>query len=250
MRMIDFNAWTGHWGSFPVAGSVEQVRAALHGIGVDRICLAPLDAVWCHNPHVCNETVYRAAKQHADITAVPLIDPTIATWEEEVQRALECRAGFVKLCPAYSGYSLDDAGDVFVQLEAAQLPVMIQSRMEDVRRSHPLAQVQDCAIGGIAAVAQRHPELIVIAGGASTAALLALARSLPETPNLYADISQADGMDAVQRLVDAGMGGRLLFGTHTPLFEPLAALARLLPELDDGAATAILGANAAAVLRD
>jgi predicted TIM-barrel fold metal-dependent hydrolase len=250
MKIVDFSAWTGHWGSFPVPGSVEQVRDAVRRVGVERICLAPLDAVWGHNPHVCNEVVYQAARRHADITAVPVIDPTIATWEGEVQRAVEGRAGFVKLCPAYSGYSVDAAADLFAQLADVELPVMVQVRIEDARRNHPLAVVADVAVDGITAMAQRYRELTVIVGGAATASLLGLAQALPDIPNLFADISQADGMDALQRLVDAGLGERLLFGTHAPLFEPLGALARVLPELDDGTARAILSGNAAAILHD
>ena len=32
--IIDINAWTGHWGTYPVKGGVEQVRKSLRGMTV------------------------------------------------------------------------------------------------------------------------------------------------------------------------------------------------------------------------
>jgi predicted TIM-barrel fold metal-dependent hydrolase len=250
MPIIDMNAWTGHWPTLPVDGQVAPVRWQLAEVGVTRICLAPLDAVWCHNPHQLNEVVYHAALEYDDITAVPVIDPTIATWEAEVERAYQAGAGLVKLVPAYSQYDLADASDLAAALVELELPVSVQVRLEDPRRNHPLAKVADTDAQAIATMAQQYPDLTVVIGGATTAVLLALQDQLRDTPRLYADISQADGMDAVRRLVDAGLGKKLVFGSHAPLFRPLAGLARVLPELDDQSAGDILYGNAAGILGD
>src|SRR5436853_283644 len=84
-----------------------------------------------------------------------------------------------------------------------------------------------------------------ILGGARTGEIRALRERLREMPHFYADVSQADGLDAVRLLVDESLGDKLLFGSHAPLFMPHAALARVVTDLTDTDAAAILGGNAA-----
>ncbi|NKB71766.1 MAG: hypothetical protein GKR89_32220 [Candidatus Latescibacteria bacterium] len=249
--IVDINAWTGIWGTFPVEGTVEQVRARLQGVGVGRICLAPLEAAWGHNPHVCNRVVYAAAKRFADIDPVPVIDPTIATWAEEVEKARRHpRVRLVKLLPNYSQYSVADAGDLLAALAAAGLAAIVQIRLEDQRRQHPLAQVPDTPIEWALEAAQLQGDLPVVIGGAAWSAIRTQGAALLERDNLWADISQADGMDSVAVMVREGLGGKLLFGSHAPLFEPLAGVARVVADLEDETALAILAGNARILLGD
>ena len=249
MAIIDVNAWTGHGLTHPVPGAAADVCAALTGVGVERICLAPLDAAWCHNPHAVNSVVYDAAAVHREVLATPVLDPTIATWEEELDRARGYGVRLTKLLPAYSGYDMAAAEPLLSGLAAAGLPVLVQVRLEDPRHHHPLARVPDVPAAQVAAMAAMHPELPVIIGGATSGAILALRDELAAVENLFADLSQADGMDAVRRMLEHGLQDKLLFGSHVPLFEPLAGLARILPELDDATAAALLGGNAARLLR-
>ena len=88
----------------------------------------------------------------------------------------------------------------------------------------------------------------MILGGARTGEIRALRERLRALPRFYADVSQADGLDAVRLLVDGGLGEKLLFGSHVPLFLPHAALARVVTDLSDTDAAAILGGNAARAL--
>ena len=52
----------------------------------------------------------------------------------------------------------------------------------------------------------------------------------------------------ILRMIDAGLGERLLFGTHTPLFTPLAGFARVVTDLSEADAAMVLGGNATRVL--
>ena len=247
--IVDINAWTGSWGTFPVAGAVGQVRARLQAAGVGRICLAPLEAVWGHNPHLCNRVVYEAAKRFADIDPVPVLDPTIATWAEEVAKArLHRRVRLVKLLPNYSQYSVADAGDLLAALAAAGLGAIVQVRLEDPRRQHPLAQVPDTPVEWAVEAAGRQGDMPVVIGGAAWSSIRAQGPALLAQDNLWADVSQADGMDSLAVMVQEGLGGKLLFGSHAPLFEPLAAVARVVTDLGDEAAAAILAGNARTLL--
>jgi predicted TIM-barrel fold metal-dependent hydrolase len=247
--IIDLNAFTGHWPSHPVTGDLNSVRASLHEYGVDRICVSPLEAAWCRNPHRFNEALYRTAGTFPDVYPVPVLDPTVATWKKELERATrELRVKLVRLLPAYSPYALEAADELLEALVAENLAVIIQTRLEDPRRQHQLAQVPDIPAAEIANTAERHPALTVIIGGARTGELRGLKDRLLASPNLYADVSQCDGLDAIKVLVEEGLTEKLLFGSHAPLFIPYSALSRVVTDLADEDAAAILGDNAERII--
>lgn len=248
--IIDLNAYAGHWPFHPVSGDLRAVRASLRACGVDRVCVSPLGAAWHRNPHLCNAEVYRSAEAFEDIWPVPVLDPTVATWREELARAIQQpKVRLVKLLPTYSPYALSEADDLLSALTKAKLCVIIQTRLDDPRRQHPLAQAPDLPASEVANAAERHPGLTVIIGGPRTAEVRGLRDRLLKLPNLYADVSQADGLDAVRTLAEAGLTEKLLFGSHAPLFIPYSAVSRVVTDLSDEAAAAILGGNAGRIVR-
>ena len=101
--------------------------------------------------------------------------------------------------------------------------------------------VSDVSARDVVEAAERHPAVKLVVGGASAAVLRDLAVQIRDLPGLYADTSQADGMDSVKMLLDAGLGGQLLFGSHAPVFMPAAAVARIVNDLPDDAAMASSG---------
>jgi predicted TIM-barrel fold metal-dependent hydrolase len=243
--IIDVNAWTGRWNTLIVKGEVEQTRVSLLACGVERIGLSPLEAAWRPNPHLDNRVVYEAGERYPEIFPVPILDPTLPSWTDELDRALtHPRVPMVKTLPGYGGYAVNALDPVCACLRHTGRGLMVQTRLDDPRHQHALARVPDVPAGDIADLAERHSETILIIGGATTADLRALTGRLLTLPNLYADLSQADGVDAVLSLVEAGLIHKLLFGTHTPLFIPVAALARVVTDLTDTDARAILGDNA------
>ena len=250
--IIDVNAWTGPWPALVnVPHDVASVRASLRAYGVERIFMAPLAAAWSANPHLCNSVVYEAANEFEDISPVPVIDPTLPTWREELEKAAGHRAvRMIKLLPGYGGYELvaADADGLLAEAVRAGLAVMVQIRIEDPRRQHPLAQVPDYSAREVVEAAGRHPDLKMIIGGASAATLREFAAQVRDLPGLYADTSQVDGVDGVKKLVDAGIGGKVLFGSHAPVFMPAAAVARVLIDLQDDTAVGILEDNTSGLL--
>jgi uncharacterized protein len=247
--IVDINAFIGHWPFTPVCGDLPAVRASLRALGVERICVSPLEAAWCRNPHLANAALVEAAAAFEDVWPVPVLDPTVATWRAELARAAShSRVRLVRLLPTYAPYSLTQAHALLEGLQEAGLGVLVQTRLEDPRSQHPLALAPDLPATEVADMAARYPELTVILGSARTAEVRALRDRLLALPRFYADVSQADGLDAVRLLVEAGLGDKLLFGSHAPLFIPQAALARVVTDLSDADAAAILGGNAARVL--
>jgi uncharacterized protein len=246
--MIDTCAWTGHWGSLAVPGAPEEVVASVAAVGASRVLLSPLDGVWAHNAHAANTAVYDFAATDERVLAAPVLDPTLATWTQELQRAVDASAPMVRWLPAYSGFSLAASDDWARAIGAARRTLWVQTRLEDPRRQHPLAVVPDVAATDVIDLAHRHPDLAVVLGGATWKTVLDLAPSILSLPRCYADISQVDGMDSALRLVDAGLASRLLYGSHAPLFMPLAAMARMVFDLDDETTHLILHENANTLL--
>jgi hypothetical protein len=244
--ILDINAFAGHWPFSPVRGDLPAVRASLRELGVERIFVSPLDAVWCRNPHLANAALDHSAAPLEDVWPVPVLDPTVATWRAELARAAaQPRVRLVRLLPTYSPYALTAADTLLRALAEAGLGALVQTRLEDPRSQHPLAPVKDLPAAEVAGAAARHPDLTVILGGARTGEIRALREQLRALPHFYADVSQADGLDAVRLLVEEGLADKLLFGSHAPFFIPHAALARVVTDLSDADAAAILGENAA-----
>ena len=248
--IIDVNAWTGPWPTLVnVPHDAASVRASLRAYGVERIFLAPLAAAWSANPHLCNAVVYEAASEFEDISPVPVVDPTLPTWREELEKAAGHRAvRMIKLLPGYGGYELVVADDLLAEAGRADLAVTVQVRIEDPRRQHPLAQVPDYSTQVVVEAAKRHPSLKLVIGGASAAALREFAAQVRDLPGLYADTSQVDGVDSVKMFVEDGLGNKLLFGSHAPVFMPAALIARVLIDLRDDTAVGILEDNASGLL--
>ena len=247
--IVDMNAHFGQWPFRPLEGDLHAVRASLGACGVDRIFVSPIEAAWCRNPHRINRALYRAVEKTDDVWPVPVLDPTVATWREELARAAQHeKVRLIRLLPAYSPYPLSEADVLLSALAETGLGAIVQTRLEDPRRQHPLAQVPDILAADVAELAAGHPDLTVIIGGPRTGEIRNLKERLLEFPNLYADVSQADSMDAVKVLVEEGLSHKLVFGSHAPFFIPYSALSRVVTDIDDGAAEAILGGNAARIL--
>src|SRR2546425_10271024 len=103
--IIDVNAFAGHWPFSPVRGDLPALRESLAALGVERICVSPLEAAWCRNPHLSNTALYQSAAAFADIWPVPVLDPTVATWRAELARAAaQPRVRLGRLLPSYSPY--------------------------------------------------------------------------------------------------------------------------------------------------
>lgn len=100
-------------------------------------------------------------------------------------------------------------------------------------------------VQAVVEAAARHPDLQLVIGGANAATLRDLALQIGDLPGLYADRSQVDGADSVKILVEEGLGNKLLFGSHAPVFMPAAAVVRVLNDLSDEVAMASMKENAA-----
>ncbi len=248
--IIDTNASAGYWLSRPPLDcGVQAVWQRLSAWGVERVFLGSLESAWCRNPHAPNAKLIADCAEHPELSPVPTLDPTVHTWRDElaqVGRAPSVR--MVRLLPTYSPYALEQADEMLEEIRQQGLAVQIQTRLDDPRRHHPLAQVPDLPAAEIVGIARRHPSLTVVIGGARFGELRSLRAEILDLKLVYADTSQCDGLDAVKVLCDDGLAERLLYGSHCAMFEAPAGLRRVLDDLDDQRAAAILGGTAKRVL--
>lgn len=243
--IIDLNSFIGHWPSHSVRGDAADVWASLRTVGVTRIYASHLDAAWCRNPHVYNRVLYDAVTGAGDVCPVPVLDPTVADWKRELEIAVEDEdVQVVRVLPNYGGYDLAGEGPFLQAIEDAHLAVIVQTCLEDSRRHHPLAVVPSLTALAVLEVAAQFPNLKMVIGGAKAAELRKVADQILALPHVYVDTAQVDGMDAVKVLVEEGLEERLVFGSHAPLFIPHAAVGRVITDVGDEVATAILSGNA------
>jgi len=242
--IVDVAAFSGAWPTYPVNGRIERVVEGLTKTGVDRILISPLDAVWCRNPHLYNGPLLELCEQRTELIPVPIVDPSLSTWQSELNLASEASVQAIRILPNYHGYGLDELDPFWDAVSGMGLVVFVQTRMEDPRRQHPMAVVEDVPSGQVADLADRRRDVRFVIGGPRTGEIKDLSMALQERSNLYADVAQADGLDAVRILVEEGLGEKLLFGSHSPLFMPEAAVARVVTDLDEEEAGLILGENA------
>ena len=248
--IIDCNASCGSWPSSPFpATSPAEAREALTAYGVERIYLASLDSAWCRNPLLPNARLLADTETLRDVSPVPTLDPTVHTWRDHLAEVGRTgRVRMVRLLPQYGPYNLAETDEMLDELRQLGMVVQIQTRLDDPRRHHPLAQVPDFPAADIVKAARRHPSLAIVIGGARFGELRALAGEILEHNLLYADTSQCDGMDALAVLCEEGLRDRLLYGSHFPLFEIIAGLRRVVDDLDEDTAAGILGGNAKGIL--
>jgi hypothetical protein len=234
------------WSRAPLA----NLDGGYFSLGFNRIYVGSLAALWFENPHQTNEPLYRPRQSDRRFVFVPVLDPTIATWRDELDHLM--KAGpvpMVRLFPNYHGYPLSEADPLLAELARRKVVAQVIVRMEDPRRQHRLAQVPDVPAESVRDAAGRHPGLNVLLSGAQGATLLTMSGRLPSTRNLWADTSQADGLGTIPDLMKSAWGDRLVFGSHYPLFIPYAAVARVVLDLDDATTMRIFEGNASSLVR-
>lgn len=246
--IIDVCAHAGPWTHRPIGLETHELMAMLGRYDVSVMYYGRLEALWYENPHAANSRPY-PGPGNPPKHFVPVLDPTVATWPQELQRLLKHEpTRMVRLYPNYHRYALAEADALLAALAERKLVAQVMVRMEDPRRQHRLAQVADVPAADVLDAAGRHPELAVLLSGASGPDLRSLASRLPRRHNLWADTSQADGAGLVAALMDTAWRDRLVFGSHAPLFTPHAALTRVVLDLDDEPASRVLETNPRALL--
>ncbi|HEX4212417.1 MAG TPA: hypothetical protein VIA06_03700 [Candidatus Dormibacteraeota bacterium] len=249
--MRDASAFLGQWPftSAP-APSAALLRRRYRECGVEEAAVSPMAAVLQPEPMSANLALFDELRDGAGeagvaLRPVPVINPSLSGWEEDLERCLRlapARLAGVRIVPNYHGFSLEDgvADRLAEACQARQLTLCVQVRMEDERSHHPSMPVPGVGSAQVRDLAVRHEGLPLLVCGAYLRELEAYAACA----NIVAELSFVESGRLLAAAIAALGAGRLAMGTHAPLHVIEAGVAKVgSDELDAGAEAAIGDGN-------
>ncbi len=223
---IDVNAGYGHWPFYPTAPrSVADLESVLREAGVERACAYPLEAYLFPDPQDANERRLPELAASSFFLPSAVLNPTLPNvWHSLGICRQRWEVPLVRLLPSYHQYRVDApvVDTLARELDREQVVLAVHIRAQDERAHNPIAQVPPVSFAEVSSLAERHAKLRVIAVGAYAHEIAQTARRAPLPDNLYVELSFVESEDPLSDALRVCAPERLLFGTHAPLFYPLA----------------------------
>jgi hypothetical protein len=224
--------------------TLEQLLGQLDDAGARRACVFPLDDPERQPAYrVPNDRVLRWA-QESDGRLIPFarLDPA----EEPVaegERCLAAGARGIKLHPRAQAFSFDgpELDGIFALAGEAGVPILIHAG----RGMPPVAD-------GLANVALRHPEVVLILAHGAICDQGILTSRLADHPGVLYDISCFFALDVIELLARVPIE-RIVFASDPPYGRPASGLYLALrvamhAGLDDAAVRGLLGGTIAGLI--
>ena len=228
MKTFDANTWIGRWPfAFLDVHTARSLAAELGRHEIGRALVSPIDAVFAPEPEAANRELLRATQGVETLTPVPVIDPALANWREELDVVtLDPRVRAVRILPAYHDYRLNHraVGELAKEVVRRKLRLIVQVRLIDERHEYHALTIKPVPVAEVSAFVIRHPRLRVLASGLLRSEILSL---LPKHPELLADFSFAEWHDTLRHLLAKISVRQLAFASHTPFLITAAARAKL-----------------------
>ena len=228
MKYFDANTWSGRWPfAFIEEHAPRSLAAHLRAHGIGRALVSPLDAVFAPEPGPANYQLLRTTEGVAGLVPVPVINPALANWREELAAvASDPRVCVVRLLPAYHNYRLGArvVGELAAEIARRRLRLIVSVRLIDERHEFHAMNLKPVPMAELRAFLQKNPRLPVLASGLLRSEVLPL---LPQHPRLLADLSYAEWHDTIPHLLAKVSPRQLVFASHTPFLVTAAARAKL-----------------------
>ena len=181
------------------------------------------------------------------------VNPALPGWEDDVRRCHETHEmPGIRLHPNYHGYTLADPRfKRLLDLATTRgLLVQIAVQLEDFRTHHPMFQVADVDAAPLPELLAANPKARVLLLNSGKVLESALGAKLAASPGVSFDIARVEAAGSVGRHLRRLPPGRLVFGTHAPLFIYEAAVIKLYESaLTDAETRALLEENPRRLLR-
>ncbi|HEY7683374.1 MAG TPA: amidohydrolase family protein [Gemmatimonadales bacterium] len=232
--MIDVNVFLGAYPWRRVPGtSPEATLAAMDRVGVEKAWVSHLPSLWWKDPAEGNEWLYQVASRNPRFLAVPVIQPGLPRWEDDVREARDRGAVAVRSDPGFLG--LAPAGAEMLRLVracgGAGIPLLAAVRLEDVRGRHPLDVAPELTPWAVRAWLRHDPSVLLVVTHADRGFIeeTHYGSTPAEARRVWWDISWVWGPpeDHLAHLLATMGPTRFLFGSGQPLRLPETPLARL-----------------------
>lgn len=175
------------------------------------------------------------------------VNPALPGWEDDVRRCHEThRMPGIRLHPNYHGYTLADPRFQRLLTLATERSLLVQIavQLEDFRTHHPMLQVADVDAAPLPELISANPKARVLLLNSGKVLESALGAKLAANPGIAFDIARVEAAGSVGRHLRRLPPGRLVFGTHAPLFIYESAVIKLYESaLTDAEARALLEEN-------
>lgn len=252
---IDVNVSVGQWPFRRVHGDApSDLVEILRSGGVTQAWAGSLEGLFQRDVAGVNDRLARTCREQGGGMLVPFgtVNPALPDWEEDLRRCHEVhKMPGIRLHPNYQGYQLDDPNfaELLIQSSRRELIVQLVASMEDERTQHPQFRVPHVDFRMLEGLLPRIGRLKLVLLNAFRANRVGMVANLARLGRVCVDIAMLEGSGAVRPLLDALPAGRVLFGSHAPLFVWSASEGKLRESgLSPREGTSIRGVSARSLL--
>ena len=235
MKLIDCNAWLGHYPFRAVpANSVDGLLRRMDRHGIERAVVSNLHSVLYNDAHSGNRELAGWVEGHRDrLIPCATLSPAFPGWERDLRQCCdEWDLRGLRLFPSHYRYSLTSPQCLELVGMATQrgLHIAIPLRLEDRRQQHWMDATAEVRLTEIADLARACPDasLLVLEAIGIEDSPFATDRSLADA-RVFFEISRMATL--LQRTIPTLLrklgARRLLFGTGMPLKIPGPAVLKL-----------------------
>ncbi|HYH68935.1 MAG TPA: amidohydrolase family protein [Urbifossiella sp.] len=222
--------------------------------GVVRAWAGSTDALLHRDVRGVNDRLAETCRVHGGGVLVPFgtVNPKQPGWESDLARCADVhKMPGLRLHPDYHNYTLADPAlpPLLAAASAKKLVVVIVGRMEEERVQHPVFHVPPAAFAPLPGLLQPLPDLRVVMANWRLDPMSDAFAAYARLPNLFFEIAMIEGVGRTARLVERVGAGRVLFGSHAPVFVWESAQLKLREAaLRDEDAAKVRGTNATALV--
>ena len=226
--MIDISVSPGYWPLHLCKQlSLVQVRDELAAEGIEAFFPSAAECVLAPDPGPYNRRLIEDADGHPSIFPLPVINPRLNGWEENLENYLEAKTvKAVKIIPNYHYYCLQSGflGPLVRHLASRLMPLVIQMRIDDERNHHVRMQVPAVPVNEVVSLHHRFPEHPIVCLNLYWREAIELCR---RTRNVYIDSAFAEHYETFNTLLKVIPAGRIMFGSHSPFLYTRSAVMKL-----------------------
>ncbi len=239
---ISAGAWPFNPHRFTEVGPLIQ---HLKTNGIRGGLVSHLGGVFDADPSDHNVELAHALKRYRSFFAVPIVNPTIRMWREDLAGLPGKSPRALRILPSYHNYTLRDRRlrDVCSYAVDEGIPVCLQMRLDDERTRYFGLRLKTLQTERMADLAHKFADLTLVVMNAYLPELESLAKT---TENVLFDTSFAEWLYSTERMMSAAGPRRVMFGSHTPLLETGASLMKVFESvIPKSARNAVASGNAA-----